>query len=288
MSERKYSLLYTALVYSNLWVGLSVGAFCYLTMSAFYHIDAGFVEFVVLATAFSYSYMRLAQHQTYNYDDVSPGKAFTVEHRWEAFGMTAFYGVLAIIVFLRIFEWEMVLWLIPPAIIAGLYPLSFKSAFHNFTSLRTVPGLKVFLIAFTWSYVTVLLPVLLYDYVDTEIFIEFIMRALLLFAMIIPFDIRDLEIDRNGMGTLPQILGLRKSRELAQSFIFLYQVWVCIRFFVFGAPFVLCLSLLIGMEIGYWLVRKIDKDKKESYYAIWIDGIPIYSMILLIIINQFL
>ncbi|MDZ7848639.1 MAG: hypothetical protein U5L96_18920 [Owenweeksia sp.] len=60
-----------------------------------------------------------------------------------------------------------------PALISLVYPISFKKSFSGFTSLRSVPGLKMFLIALNWSYVTVLIPAALYASVTVEVGVDF-------------------------------------------------------------------------------------------------------------------
>lgn len=75
----------------------------------------------------------------------------------------------------------------------------------NLHLLRNIPGLKLFLIAFSWAGITVLFP-LIQNYMSIRItdWITFIQRFLFVLVITIPFDIRDINYDNNELKTLPQ------------------------------------------------------------------------------------
>src|SRR5680860_1607723 len=86
--------------------------------------------------------------------------------------------------------------------ILGLFTLLYAlPLFGNNTNLRGLTGLKIFVIAFVWAGVTVLLP--LADHINVwkwDVFVVFLQRFFLVLALILPFEIRDLRFDLAQLG----------------------------------------------------------------------------------------
>lgn len=197
--------------------------------------------------------------------------------------LTGVFAALGAYAFIRLNHWELIYLLMPAAVVALAYPLSFRPAFSGFTSLRKVAGLKLFLIALSWSYVTVLVPAEVHGIFSGEILIEGVMRSFLVIALIIPFDIRDMKQDDPGMRTIPQVLGEDGARELALFFLLIYQVWVVLRFFLFSYPLSEALGILTGVEIAYFLILRVREGKSEWFYSFWIEGVPVFAAVLVLL-----
>lgn len=271
------------LVYSNLWVALAVGSMAWFSMVSLPSVQIGYLLLVMFSTAFTYNYMRFVQIRGFDLRSPFRFKAWTAEHRKEVFLLMLVFGSLTGLVFIEIFSIQLLLLMIFPALVSFLYPLSFKRPFSSFTSLRDVPGLKMFLIAITWSYVTALVPAALYSAVGVDTVFECIMRTLLIVALVIPFDIRDVDYDDAQMKTIPQVLGAGQAQQLSMFFITLYQMWVLVRLFIFNDPYFYTIALIAGLEAGYWLVRYSHRRHGELYFSFWIEGVPIFCGVLLVI-----
>ena len=97
----------------------------------------------------------------------------------------------------------------------------FLDSQHN---LRSVGGLKVYVIAFVWSGVTVFLPLMNEQYpITLDVYVEGLQRFLLIIALMLPFEIRDLQFDSIKLFTIPQQIGLKKTKILG--------VWLLVIFF---------------------------------------------------------
>lgn len=272
------------LVYSNLWVGLAVAAFCYLTVAHAWHINYNLLVICGAGTVAAYNYMRLVQLRYYS--PVATGyKSWARSRPFLLATLTGFFGALALFSLVEMNRWEVVYLLAPAAIVALVYPLSFRSAFSGFTSLRSVAGLKLFLIAISWSYVTVILPAALEGILTNEVLLEALMRCFLIVALIIPFDIRDLPHDDPSMRTIPQVLGIEGAKELSLFFLLLYQLWIVLRFFFFDYPLPLSVALFAGVEVAYFLFLRIRQDKSEWFYSFWIEGIPVFTALLVLLFH---
>ena len=99
------------------------------------------------------------------------------------------------------FSFELLIFSLPAFIAVVMY----KSKDYTSFGLRTIPSLKLILIALIWSWVCVVTPQLLFfshvDFSFSIIVFTFIL------AITIPFDIRDLNYDSENLKTLPQIVG---------------------------------------------------------------------------------
>lgn len=83
--------------------------------------------------------------------------------------------------------------------------------------LKEFPGLKIFLIAYVWAGVGVLLPIVahnipVFSWSSQSILLE---RALFVLVITLPFDIRDIKLDQEeGIATIPSKIGIIKTKIL--------------------------------------------------------------------------
>ena len=275
--------IYKFLIKTNFWVALAVAALCYLSLEPYSILPYHFLAFVFFATVSAYSYMRLVQYSGVHQDGFRAWqKIFSRPVLWHWL-YTLLAGLVSLYFLREIYRPGLAGVLFLPVLISVLYPITFPRADTGFTSLRLLPGLKLFLIAFTWAYMTVLVPEALYGNMNVYALLEFVFRIILIASLVIPFDIRDLQEDDPSMHTLPQVIGYRKARELAFFGIFLYQLWLAIRVFAFDFDARSTLALILAFELGAWLIRKAHPGRDESYFSFWIESIPIMAVLTLIV-----
>jgi hypothetical protein len=109
-----------------------------------------------------------------------------------SFFKAVFAGLVALSLLFLLGSIILIYYLFPALVIAVLYPLAFPHPNRAFTSLRMMPGLKLFLIAGSWSYLSFAIPYWMQGGVDKLFFsLEFFSRTLLVMGLTIPFDIRE-------------------------------------------------------------------------------------------------
>lgn len=136
-------------------------------------------------------------------------------------------------------------------------------------SLRELPGLKSFFIAFVWTGFVVVYP-LMNEHVlplpARNIFAFFCF----FFALTIPFDIRDLQFDPPTQKTIPQVLGIKGSKLLAVALL--------IAFYLFTANFNQeiwknsLFGLVCSLIIGLFILTTADRS---TYFFATIDAMMI-------------
>ncbi len=272
------------LVATNLWVGLSVGAFTYLSFHRATAQDAWWYSaLVALATTAGYGYMRWVQVGQ------GPGKQTTLGHRWFLQNRTAASLILGLslglsLAILYFFAgWQLILFLIPALAVVLFYPITFLHAFHAFTSLRSLPGLKLLLISACWTHLTFVVPMWMQGQpMDIFFITETLLRTLFIAALTIPFDVRDLAVDDENLKTLPQWVGTAKALALAGLGLGLYQIWWAVQFAFQRISLGEMLAGVVALEVAYHLVKGVLKNRSEMYISFWIEAIPLLLALLVL------
>lgn len=152
--------------------------------------------------------------------------------------------------------------------------------------LRNIPGIKLFLIALTWSLSCVLLPVLELESreivaVSTRDTILLIAKRFLFVAAItVPFDIRDLFQDRTyELKTIPVMLGERKAYFICLLLLIIYLVLLFLFNKQFDSNFI---GHTLTIILTVWLIFKSEWERNEYYYFFFLDGTLILQYLVLL------
>jgi len=269
------------LVNSNIWVGLAVSCLAFLSFPfPLTEISFIYVAFLFLASISAYTYMRwvkLIQNSTGG----QPGANFQGLHPNWSLAYCIVTGLIALGLWFVLHNWSLSISLLPALIIALLYPLAFPNPNQAFTSLRTIPMLKLLLISASWSWMSFAMPMFLnQSHWDTYGFMELLFRTLLIAGLTIPFDVRDINYDRTEMKTLPQLLGVERALQWSGILLLTYQLWIVASYFIWGADFYRSIAWILGLEIGAWIIRQVPLRKSNMFVSFWVESIPILTFIL--------
>ncbi|WP_246041056.1 UbiA prenyltransferase family protein [Flavivirga rizhaonensis] len=170
------------------------------------------------------------------------------------------------------------------AVITFLYAIPFlpKRFFldkqHN---LRSIGGLKIYLIALIWAGVTVLLPLINNNYfIGTDAVLTTIQRCLFIIVLMLPFEIRDLRYDSLKLSTIPQKIGVRQTKLIGSILLGLFFFLDFLKDEINGIHVIL-LIIITGVTLLFLVFSKIEQGK--SYSAFWVEGIPVFWLILLLL-----
>ena len=173
------------------------------------------------------------------------------------------------------FSWRDLLFVIPFFLLTLFYIVPFGGRLRG---LRNLPGFKLFLIAAVWSGVTVLFPIWVNDlFLDGKAWLLFLQRFLFVLAITIPFDIRDLQLDDPDLATLPQTIGVMRSKLLALGALLIFALlfWNGDVFQVREQWAGLATALV---SAGF--ILKAGVYQNRYYSGFWVEGIPIFWMAL--------
>ena len=165
-----------------------------------------------------------------------------------------------------------------------LYTLPF---FPNTKNARNWAGLKIYIVAICWVGVTVILPVLNSEIsFQNSFYIIVLQRFLLIFSLILIFEIIDLKMDDPHLKTVPQQIGVKSTKIL--GFVLLI-VFCGLGFFNINGnvnvnvQFIeLVLNFVIAIVIAIFLYFS-NENRSKYYTSFWVESIPIFWWILLVL-----
>jgi hypothetical protein len=170
------------------------------------------------------------------------------------------------------------------AVITFLYAIPFLPKHLYMDSqqnLRSISGLKVYIIALVWSGVTVLLPILNNNVLlSADICILLLQQFIFVIVLMLPFEIRDLRYDSLKLSTIPQKIGVKRTKLIG---VFLLVVFFLLEFFKdeLNSRFI-WIRLLITLITGLFLV--FANEKRSKYYSsFWVESIPLFWLLIFII-----
>lgn len=214
----------------------------------------------------------------YNWHYILKNREMGMPGKGSALNLILFLTSLPVLVFaLFLVNRTVLLLLIPAMVVTFLYSLPTRSNLW-ILPVRKIPFIKIFLVAFSWSYVTVLLPLSGFDsFTDLySLFPAFSERFILIMAVALPFDIRDTERDRaSGIVTLPVAMGEPAARKLAVFLALIFPLTVMMHgltsaeFPGIGAALFTSAGLLV-------LLRSKVCRHHPLYYSLFLDGVLLF------------
>jgi hypothetical protein len=161
-----------------------------------------------------------------------------------------------------------------------LYTLPF---FPNKVNARNWAGVKIYIVSFCWVGATVFLPLLNAGVEPTiSIGILSIQRFILVFVLILIFEIIDLANDDPHLKTVPQQIGVKRTKNLGYVLLMIFCVLELFNSnlntnnFNSSIPF-LSLKLIFAIAIVIALFLAFANEKRTKYYtSFWVESVPIF------------
>lgn len=164
-----------------------------------------------------------------------------------------------------------------------LYTLPF---FPNRKNARNWAGIKIYIVALCWVGVTLLLPILDAEIVITfEFYIKCIQRFILVFVLILIFEIIDLAKDDLHLQTVPQQIGVKRTKNLGFALLFIYAVLALCNSNGKFQFLPLILEIVITLVIVLFLA--FANEKRSVYYtSFWVESVPVFWWLMVILLVE--
>lgn len=201
------------------------------------------------------------------------------KHAWVRENEKIFYTLVASSTVSFLF----VLWIAKTKVLLTLAPIALLTLFYSIPigktksylfRLRELPYLKLFLIAFVWTAVTILLPVVHAEvtFDRTHLLLLFAERFLFILAITVPFDIRDIEADRvSKLKTIPILLD--KDRALWVSYAALLGFTGLVLFhYSWQKEWPIILPIIMTALITFFFLQSSRIRTKPFYHYGYLDG----------------
>lgn len=168
----------------------------------------------------------------------------------------------------------------------AIFTFFYAVPFLQKKNLRTFSGIKIIIVALVWAGVTVFVPMVEANMViTTTCWLLFFQRFLLVFVLTLPFEIRDLQYDIPRLQTIPQQIGVKKTKALGLGLLMLTLVLEGFKKYVSLSYLfsLLCMAFIIGFTL------LIARKKQSEYFAsFWVESIPIFGVCMFLLFRHFL
>ncbi len=197
----------------------------------------------------------------------------------QVFSLVCFSGLLVCCFFLS-FQTLLV------TALFGLFTFFYAVPFLRKKNLRTFSGIKILIVAIVWAGVTVLAPMVEVNMsLTTDGWLAFLQRFLIVFVLTLPFEIRDLQYDVAHLKTIPQQIGIQKTKILGIGFLMIALVLEGFKDEIINTEIYGLLLLVLLVMVALLLARK----KQSEYFAsFWVESIPIVGLCVLLVFRHFL
>ncbi|MFK8045720.1 MAG: hypothetical protein AB8B72_09500 [Crocinitomicaceae bacterium] len=259
-------IIASSIVYSNLWISAGAVSYAYVASVLLqFDLPLKFIGFIFSTTLFTYNFQRLVKIYLNGQQVISGPRVDWVKKN--IFLVTIITASSAFFGFY--FGWTyfkpyfMLLFIIGFTSFFYVWKLPFLNQ-----NIRSIPGIKIFVLSATWVIATHVLPNLLFskDYFSSSSILIFCSAFLFICAISIPFDVRDLNVDDEKLKTLPQVFGIKSSIWLGISFLFLSALLIVLA--IGFIPYGLIAAFIVTSVIVYFSNCYSD----EMYYSGLVDG----------------
>lgn len=263
--------------FSHIVIALGAGVTVYLTGFAL-GLEGAFFQAALIVgalTGLGYTAQRLIK--TMFFPSSAPAERNAYMKRY---GTTLFIIWAAILVAALLFVEVM---LSTSTFIVGGFLIT-TGLMYALVPAREIAYLKLPFISLVWAIATVILPVYLTGLEDDidmwTVFAIVLSRGLYIAGLTIPFDVRDLDIDRLSMKTVPQTIGVASSLYWAMILVGSSAIlW-------FGLAASQSINSDVGIALGIHAVVTIPfvsppfagKNRHEIYHTIVLDGILVVQI----------
>ena len=263
-------------IHSSIHVALAVFSMSFVTLIMFeFPFNSDLLLFVFFATITGYNFVKYYGIANWHHRLLT---------RWlkliQIFSLLCF---LAMCYFMFQLPVKTIIIISVCAAITFLYAIPFlpeKMYLNSHKNLRNISGLKVYVIAIVWAVVTVLLTLINDNYnLNSDVWLTFIQRVIFVIALMLPFEIRDLQYDNLKLATIPQKIGVKHTKIIG---IILVLIFFFLEFFKDEINLNQVVILLVITFVTMFFIVFCKKNQSKYYSAFWVEGIPVMWLLMLL------
>ncbi len=162
--------------------------------------------------------------------------------------------------------------------LTGLYAIPMLPHAKN---LRSLGGLKIFVVAAVWAGTTVILPVIAVRHsISWDVYVEALQRFLLVLILLVPFEIRDLAYDSLELRTLPQRFGIFRTKIIGACAIVPFFLMNLVKDKIGRTELIANAIICLVLGVLIWSTKR----KQPRFFASFsVESVPILWWIVLLL-----
>jgi hypothetical protein len=232
--------------------------------------DEPIANFVFFGTIVGYNFVK--------YDALARAKKLRMRTELKIIALFSFFALL--LVGFYFFQLQRITQIVAIAFlsITLLYTLPF---FPNRKNARNWAGVKIYIVALCWVGVTLGLPILNAEIaITSDFYLKCIQRFILIFVLVLIFEIIDLANDDPHLQTVPQQIGVKRTKILGMLLLIPFYFLEFLKSNFDEKQ--LIVNLILVVLISLFLL--FANEKRSRYYAaFWVESVPIVWWLLLIL-----
>jgi hypothetical protein len=266
-----FKQLFNFYINSSIHVGLSCYALVRMTQHMF-HIasDEPIANFVFFGTIVGYNFVK--------YDALARAKKLKMRAQLKIIAVFSFFALL--LVGFYFFQLQRITQIVAVAFlsITLLYTLPF---FPNKKNARNWAGVKIYIVSLCWVGATLALPILNAGVsISLDFYLKCIQRFILIFVLVLIFEIIDLANDDPHLHTVPQQIGVKQTKILGLLLMIPFYFLEFLKSNFDENQLIVNLILVIMIAV----LLLFASEKRAKYYtSFWAEAVPIvwWLMVLL-------
>lgn len=150
--------------------------------------------------------------------------------------------------------------------------------------LRSLPYVKIFLITIVWTLICGLFPIMPVNVFPTGFVYYLIALGVFIFAITIPFDIRDVEVDKaNNVITFPVKLREERSRQLSYAALIIYVGIIFLMLMRDQVSPTHVIALILSAFVSAVIISFSKKERPEFFFSGLVEGTIVLQFLLVLI-----
>lgn len=266
-----FKLIFDFYIQSSIHVALS----CYALVRMTHHMvhiqdDRPMAYFVFFGTIVGYNFVK--------YDGLARAKKLQMRKELKVIALFSLCSFLAVGFYF--FQLQRITQIISIAFL-GLTLLYTLPFFPNRKNARNWAGIKIYIVALCWVGVTLVLPLLNANIpITSDFYLKCIQRFILIFVLILVFEILDLKNDDPHLKTVPQQIGVKRTKILGLLLLIPFYFLEFLKS-NFDENQLIINLILVGI-ISLFLL--FANEKRSKYYtSFWVESVPIVWWLLLLL-----
>ena len=262
---------------SSVHVALAVYAMSFITLKRFNILyDENILYFIFYATITAYNFVKYFGIAKFHHRSLTQSLKAIQIFSFICFAFLCYYALQL--------PFKSLIYILVFGVITFLYAFPFiPKDFYldNQQNLRDVSGIKVYIIAFVWTGVTVFLPLINNEFTfNADVFITAFQYFIFVIVLMLPFEIRDLKYDSLKLATIPQKIGVKLTKLFGLIFL---MVFFFAEFFKDELSNCNITSSSIITFITAIFLVFTNKKRNRYYSSFWVESIPIFWLIIVLL-----